>query len=88
MVNQSNLQTHIYPPNLYFETWSSSENTADFCGIQQAEQEVHTATAATADREQCGKERVIHVTFIFEHAGVFLSRNYVVFESWVVNGQQ
>lgn len=47
---------------------------------------MHTATAATAGRGQCGKERVIHVTFIFEHAGVFLARNSVVFESWMVNG--
>lgn len=45
---------------------------------------MHTATASTAGQEQCGKERVIHVTFILEHAGVFLARNSVVFECWVV----
>lgn len=33
--------------------------------------------------ESSGKERVIYVTFIFEHAGVFLARNSVVFEHWV-----
>lgn len=47
---------------------------------------MHTAAAATAGQEHCGKERAIHVPFIFEHAGVFLARKSVVFERWVVNG--